>query len=133
MNYLRAQLVRVMTRYFDTDDRRIEHALRVWYHAERLMADRPACDPQILIASALLHDVGIKVSEGKHGYNNGKTQEEYGPPVAQTLLDAIGFPSEKTHIVKQIIGNHHSPSRYDYPELALLKAADAIVNKDEEA
>jgi len=35
-------------------------------------------------------------------------------------------------IVKQIIGNHHSPSRYPYPELALLKEADLIVNKAEE-
>ncbi len=95
------------------------------------MADRPGCNADIVIASALLHDVGIKVSEEKHGYNNGQTQEEYGPPVAQELLDNIGFPTGKTEIVKNIIGNHHSTPRYDYPELGVLKEADLIVNRDE--
>ena len=84
-----------------------------------------------MIACALLHDLGIKVSEERHGYNNGKTQEEYGPAEAGRLLNAIGFPADKTEIVKNIIGNHHSPSRYDYPELAVLKEADKIVNRDD--
>ena len=87
------------------------------------------CDYDIVIASALLHDVGIKPSEEKFGYNNGKTQEEYGPPVAEELLRSIDFPGDKTAKVCEIIGNHHSPSRYDYTELRLLKEADRIVNK----
>jgi len=131
MNYLRAQVARVLVGYFGADDRRIEHALRVWQHAEALMPQYPACDPEILIASAILHDVGIKVSEEKYGYNNGKTQEEFGPAVAEQLLKTIGFPAEKTEIVKNIIGNHHSPARYDYPELVVLKKADQIVNRDD--
>jgi 23S rRNA maturation-related 3'-5' exoribonuclease YhaM len=131
MKYLRAQLVRVLVDYFGSDDRRIEHALRVLHHADRIVDEFPGCDMDIVIAAALLHDVGIKVSEEKLGYNNGRTQEEYGPPVAEELLNTIGFPEEKTAIVKDIIGNHHSPSRYDYPELAVLKEADKIVNRDE--
>ncbi|MCK4503959.1 MAG: HD domain-containing protein, partial [Desulfuromonadales bacterium] len=123
MKYLRAHLSRVLIDYFDTDNRRIEHALRVLYHSDRLMADYPGCDVDIVIAAALLHDVGIKVSEAELGYQDGQTQEKYGPPVAERLLSSIGFPGEKTAIVKNIIGNHHSPSRYDYPELELLKAA----------
>ena len=132
MKCLRAQLVRVIIDYFGADNRRIEHALRVLHHADTIMASRSDCDPDIVIASALLHDVGIKISEEKHGHNNGKTQEQYGPPAAETLLTSIGFPGEKTEIVKNIIGNHHSPSRYDYPELDVLKAADLIVNRDED-
>ena len=95
------------------------------------MDDYPGCDPDVVVASALLHDVGIKVSEKKHGYNNGKTQEEHGPPVAEELLSGIDFPADKIEIVKNIIGNHHSPSRYEYPELAVLKKADQIVNREE--
>ncbi len=128
MKYLRGRLTRFLVEYFGVDDRRIEHALRVLHHAESLMENHPGCDPDIVIASALLHDVGIKVSEEKHGYNNGRTQEEYGPPVAAEILRSIGFPAEKVEIVRDIIGNHHSPSRHDYPELALLKEADRIVN-----
>jgi HD superfamily phosphodiesterase len=132
LKYPRAQLVKVLVEYFGDDNRRIEHALRVLHHADTLMAKDPACDPEIVIACALLHDVGIKVSEEKHGHNNGRTQEEYGPAAAEKLLAAIGFSPAKTGIVKQIIGNHHSPSRHDYPELAVLKEADLIVNRDED-
>jgi HD superfamily phosphodiesterase len=115
--------------YFGDDEQRIEHALSVLHHAESIMLDYPDCDTDIVIASAILHDVGIKISEEKHGFNNGKTQEEYGPPVAEELLNLINFPKDKTIIVKHIIGNHHSKSRYDYPELTILKAADLIVNQ----
>jgi len=132
MKYPRSRLTRLLIDYFGEDDRRIEHALHVLHHAERLSEKYPGCDMDIVIASALLHDIGIKVSEEKHGYNNGKTQEKYGPPVAEELLNSIGFSPEKIVIVKNIIGNHHSRSRYDYPELALLKEADRIVNKAEE-
>jgi putative nucleotidyltransferase with HDIG domain len=131
MEHIRAKLTRALLDYFAGDDRRVEHALCVLHHAERLMGEHSGCDPDIVIASALLHDVGIKVSEEKHGYNNGKTQEEYGPPVAAGILQSIGFPPAKIEVVKNIIGNHHSPSRYSYPELALLKEADRIVNRNE--
>jgi HD superfamily phosphodiesterase len=131
MRYLRAQLVRVLVDYFGADDRRIEHALRVLHHTDVILANCPSCDPEIVVACALLHDVGIKVSEEKHGYNNGKTQEEYGPPVAEKLLNSIGFPREKIETVKNIIGNHHSQSRYDYPELMVLKEADQTANRNE--
>jgi HD superfamily phosphodiesterase len=132
MQHLRAKLTRMLVEYFGDDNRRIEHALRVLHHAEIIMAGHPSCDPEIVIATALLHDVGIKVSEERHGYNNGRLQEEYGPPVAEELLKAVGFPPEKIQIAQNIIGNHHSRSRYDYPELAVLKEADRIVNLDDQ-
>ena len=131
MKYPRARIIRAMVAYFGADDRRIEHALRVLYHAEQIMAKHPACDAQVVVASALLHDVGIKVSEEKLGYNDGRTQEEYGPPVAGQILRDIGFPAPKIEKVMQIVGNHHSRSRYDYPELEVVKEADLIVNRDE--
>ena len=133
MKYLRARLVRVLVEYYGDDDRRIEHALRVLGCAERIMERRPECDAEVVIAAALLHDVGIKVAEERHGHSSGKTQEEYGPPVAEELLDSIGFPSDRTEIVMNIIGNHHSPPRYDYPELGVLKEADRFVNRAEDA
>ncbi len=132
MKFLRAKIVRALLEHFAGDDRRIEHALCVLQQAERRLDEYPGCDPDVVVAVALLHDVGITVSEAKHGYNNGKTQEEYGPPVAAGLLAAIGFPADKIAVVKEIIGNHHSPSRFAYPELALLKEADRIVNRNED-
>lgn len=129
MDYLRAQITRLLIDYFETDNRRIDHALRVLYHSENIMKEYESYDEEIVIATALLHDIGIKISEEIHGYNNGITQEKYGPDVAKKLLKSVNFPEEKITKVCEIIGNHHSPSRYDYPELEILKKADAIVNK----
>lgn len=131
LKYLRAKLTRKLLQHFGNDDRRIEHALRVLHYSDTLMDKYPGCDPEITIAAALLHDVGIREAEERHGYNDGKTQEEYGPPIAGAILESLDFPQGKIEIIKNIIGNHHSPSRYDYPELALLKEADLIVNRSD--
>ena len=119
---------RALIEFFGADNRMIEHTLKVLRHAENIMALHPDSDPEIVIASALLHDVGIKIAEERHGRADGRLQEEYGPPVAEQLLASIGFPAEKTRKVAEIVGNHHSPSRYDYVELEILKQADEIVN-----
>ena len=52
--------------------------------------------------------------------------------VAEELLLSIDFPIEKIQTVKDIIGNHHSKSRFAYPELEVLKEADRIVNRESE-
>ena len=96
MDYCNGKIKKLLVDYFGNDFRRITHALEVLKYAEKNMEDTPNCDYEIVIASALLHDVGIKPSEENFGYNNGKTQEEYGPPVAEALLTSIGFPNEKT-------------------------------------
>lgn len=132
MDYCKGKITKLLVDYFGKDFRRITHALEVQRYAEKIMENTPDCDYEIVIASTLLHDVGIKPSEEKFGYNNGKTQEEFGPPVAEALLKSIGFPEDKANRVCEIIGNHHSPSRYDYPELKILKEADRIANKLED-
>ena len=129
--FKKALLVRQTLDFFGNDFRRIKHALSVLNHAEQIATSRTGWDYDVLIAAALLHDVGIKPSEEKLGYNDGRTQEEYGPPEAGRLLRAIQFPEQKIRRVCEIVGNHHSPSRYDYIELEILKEADRIVNKEE--
>ena len=128
MDYCKGRVAKLLVDYFGNDFRRITHALEVLKYAEEIMEDTESCDHDVLVASALLHDIGIKRSEEALGYNNGKTQEEFGPPVAGELLKSIDFPGEKIAKVCEIIGNHHSPSRHDYVELRILKEADRIVN-----
>jgi HD superfamily phosphodiesterase len=129
MDYFKGSVTKLMVDYFGNDFRRITHALEVLKHSEIIMENATCCDYEILVASALLHDIGIKPSEEILGYNNGKTQEEYGPPIAEKLLNIISFPHDKIIKVCEIIANHHSPSRHDYVELKILKEADRIVNK----
>ena len=132
MDYCKGKVAKALVDYFGEDFRRISHALEVLKYSEKIMEEREGWDHEVLVASALLHDVGIKRSEEMHGYNNGKTQEEYGPPIARKLLESIDFPPEKIARVCEIIGNHHSRSRYDYVELKILKEADRMVNRMEE-
>ncbi len=131
MNYLKARLIKTLYDFFESDLRRINHALEVMRHAEQIMTDYDEADRELVLAAALLHDVGIKPSEAELGYNDGQTQERYGPPIARQLLEQINFAPDKIERACQIIGNHHSPSRYPYVELKILKAADRIVNRGE--
>ncbi|MEM4248396.1 MAG: HD domain-containing protein [Candidatus Nanoarchaeia archaeon] len=134
MKFVNAKITRLLLSFFGTDDRRINHALEVAFHARRIAMEKNIQhDNEILLASALLHDVGIKPAEEKFGYNNGKLQEEYGPKEAEKLLFSIGMSEEKIKIVKEIIGNHHSLSRFAYAELKILKEADRVVNRAEES
>jgi putative nucleotidyltransferase with HDIG domain len=131
MDYCKGKIAKQLIDYFGTDFRRISHALEVLKYSEKLMETAEGFDCDVVIAAALLHDVGIKPSEERFGYNNGKTQEELGPPVAEELLQRAGFPQDKIGKVCEIIGNHHSRPRFDYVELKILKEADGIVNKQE--
>ncbi len=136
MEYLRAVLVKELIRVFQDDCKRINHALRVLIEAEKIAESYEAesygkVDMEVLIAAAVLHDIGIKTSEERLGYNTGKTQEEFGPPEAESILKSIGFSEERTTRVCRIIGNHHSPSKYKFPELEILKQADRRINRDE--
>ncbi|OEU74500.1 MAG: phosphohydrolase [Desulfuromonadales bacterium C00003068] len=126
---IKGRLIKAMVDFFEHDYRRINHAIEVLKYAEQTAENTPEADEEIVIGSAILHDVGIKPSEAELGYNNGKTQEQYGPAIAIALLEENDFPAEKIEKVAQIIGNHHSSSRYDYVELEILKIADRIVNK----
>lgn len=129
MKYIKAVLTQILCNYFEDDFKRIEHAMEVLNYAEHIALKIGDYDKEILIAAALLHDIGIKPAEKIHGMNNGKLQEELGPPEARKILESLSFDSQKTKIVCEIIGNHHSPSNYDYPELKILKEADRIVNQ----
>jgi len=131
MKLLKAKLVVKLIEFFEKDFRRIEHAISVLCESENIVKNRNDFDRDILVSCALLHDVGIKISEAKFGYNNGKTQEEFGPAIAEKILNEIGLEPVKIIKIKQIIANHHSPSRYDYIELEILKEADRIINTKE--
>ena len=63
MELLRAKTVKLLISHFGNDDRRIEHAMRVLYHAENIAANYENYDIDIVITSTLLHDVGIKPSD----------------------------------------------------------------------
>jgi HD superfamily phosphodiesterase len=120
-----------MEAYFGTDSRRIEHARKVTGYAERLLESEGG-DRSIVVAAAVLHDIGIPLAEKKYGSARGKYQEIEGPPVARDILTRLGFAAGQIDEVCQIIAHHHSPGKIATLNFGILYDADWLVNlKDE--
>ncbi|MFC1799225.1 phosphohydrolase [Thermodesulfobacteriota bacterium] len=89
MDCFKGRVTKLLVDYFEDDFRRITHALEIIKQSEKILENTESYDHDILIASALLHDISIKKSEAVLGYNNGKAQEEYGPPLPRNFSKAL--------------------------------------------
>lgn len=131
MEYLKTKLIKALINHFGDDDRRIDHALTVTMWAERIL-EAEGGDADVVLAIGLLHDVGIKEAEAIHGYNTGSMQEQYGPPVARAIMEAVGMPEDIIAEACEIIGAHHTPSGVPSRNFPILWDADMIVNLGDE-
>ena len=80
------------------------------------------------VAAALLHDIGIKAAERKHGSSAARYQEIEGPPVARRILYQVGFNAKDIEHVCAIVGSHHSGGKIDTIEFRAVWDADHLVN-----
>ena len=87
---------------------------------------------EILEAAALLHDIGIKVSEEKYHSSAGKYQEMEGPAEARKLLNGICPDTEITDRICWLIGHHHTYSDMRGLDHQILVEADFLVNLSED-
>ncbi|MEI7421462.1 MAG: HD domain-containing protein [Prolixibacteraceae bacterium] len=134
MNDLLAASLQEMMRRNRGDQKRIEHSLKVYGYASLLgvMEGLSGKTLEILELTAVLHDIGIHVSEAKYGYSDGHMQEIEGPPVARIILEDIGVSAEIVDRVCYIISKHHTFSAIDGIDFQLLVEADFLVNSVEE-
>ncbi len=116
-----------MKEFFGTDQRRIDHALRVLDYARMIQAVEGG-DQQVVYSAAILHDVGIPASEEKYGSIDGHYQEKEGPPIAREILQRVGADARITDHVCDIIADHHSAKFMDTTEFKVLWDADWLVN-----
>ncbi len=117
------------------DQKRIEHSLKVYGYA-RLLGIMEGLSEEmqfILELTAILHDIGIHVSEAKYGYSDGHKQEIEGPPVAREILENCLVTPEIVDRVCFIVSKHHTFSAIDAIDFQLLVEADFLVNSVEEA
>jgi HD superfamily phosphodiesterase len=128
---MKNKLLNEMESYFGRDEKRINHARRVLDHAEQILA-REAGDREVVVAAAILHDIGIHAAEKKHGSTAGKFQEIEGPPIANHILRRAGFPDEKISEVLTIIAHHHTPGVVKTTDFKILYEADRLVNIEDE-
>mgnify|MGYP002801370332 FL=1 len=129
-----AQITEKMIAYDKGDIPRIEHFMKVYGYAAAI-GKLEKLDPatqEILETAALLHDIGIKVSEEKYQSSAGKYQEIEGPAEARRLLMEAGADQELTHRVCWLIGHHHTYSNIRDIDHQILVEADFLVNMAEE-
>ncbi|MDD2337941.1 MAG: HD domain-containing protein [Geobacteraceae bacterium] len=120
-----------MRDYFGADQRRIDHALGVTGFAEQILKHEKG-DRLVVIAAALLHDIGIREAERKYGSSSGDLQEREGPPVAREILTGLAFDVAVIDEVCAIIASHHSPGEVDTDNFRVIWDADWLVNLGDE-
>lgn len=127
---LLVRLTDAMCAYDAGDARRIHHFMKVYGFARQIGCREGLDDGTqfILEAAALTHDIGIKPAEALTGAAPGPLQERLGPPEAEKMLTALGFPAEVTARVCWLIGRHHTYEGVDAPDWRILLEADFLVN-----
>jgi len=128
---MKARLIEAMKVVFGSDQRRIKHAISVLAYAETLMKDEPG-DELTVVASAILHDIGIHEAERKYNSSAGNYQEIEGPPIARAILERLGVDPGRTDHICRIISLHHHATGCDTPEFRILWDADWLVNIPDE-
>jgi len=130
-----ALLMRAMIKYDGGDAPRIQHFVKVHDFA-RMIAVAEGMNEEdlfVLEAAAILHDVGIHVSEAKYGNCDGKHQEELGPDEARKVLSEVdGFTAAQIERICWLIAHHHTYQAVDGLDYQILLEADFLVNAYED-
>jgi HD superfamily phosphodiesterase len=131
---LKNKLIQELKNYFADDEKRINHSLEVTEYAEKLIGNFRERYPdkyineQVIIYSAVLHDIGIKNSELKYDSSSGHYQEIEGPPVARKIMESHNIDFEMMDEISEIIAHHHTPGKVSSNNFKLLYDADWLVN-----
>ena len=124
------KLLTAMMEYDHGDVPRIQHFVKVYEFARMigLMEGLDAKTQFTLESAAVVHDIGIHISEQKYGSSSGKYQELEGPAEAKKLLDGLEWPADVTERVCYLVGHHHTYTEIDGLDYQILIEADFLVN-----
>jgi HD superfamily phosphodiesterase len=128
-------LITQMIKYYAGDVKRINHFLKVHSFAKAIgeMEGLEPSKQEVLEVAAIVHDIGIKVSEKKYNSSAGKYQEIEGPSIAEELLKSIGFCDSIISRVSFLVGHHHTYGSIDDIDFQILVEADFLVNIHEDS
>lgn len=123
-------LIEHMVEYYAGDPKRIQHFLKVYEFAKCIGEAEKIPEEELFIlrTAAIVHDIGIKVSEEKYGNSSGKYQEKEGPAVAEPLLRSLGYEEDIIDRVLFLIANHHTYDKIEGVDYQILVEADFLVN-----
>ncbi|NLW12559.1 MAG: HD domain-containing protein [Clostridiaceae bacterium] len=123
-------LTQAMVEYYRGDIARINHFLKVTSFA-RMIAAGEGLDEQLaetVIAAALTHDIGIKLSEEKYHSSAGHYQQIEGPPEAAKMLAGLDCDLELADRICWLIAHHHDYASVSQIDHRILVEADFLVN-----
>lgn len=135
MKLQHAKLIQAMVEYDKGDVPRIQHFMKVHDFAVTIAQLENVEEETLFIleTAAILHDIGIHVSERKYGNCNGKHQEEEGPAEAIKLLQQVGGYTElQIERVCFLIAHHHTYKDVEGIDWQILLEADFLVNAYED-
>ncbi len=123
-------VIDAMTEFYTGDVDRINHFLKVYGFAKMIgeLEGLEEDTQEILEVTALVHDIGIRISEEKYNSSAGTYQELEGPPVAEEMLGKLGYRKELIDRVSYLVGHHHTYSKIDGMDYQILVEADFLVN-----
>ena len=124
------KLALAMIDYDNGDPKRIQHTTKVHAYASIIGASEGLDENTqfILESAALVHDIGIRASETKFGYQNGKLQEKEGPAVARELLNRLGYAERQIERICWLVAHHHTYHVCEDLDYQILIEADFLVN-----
>jgi hypothetical protein len=125
------QLVAAVKKEFGGDEELVTHSLLVLDQAQDLLR-REGGDPRVVLAAAVLHDIGVPAAESRHGSSAGEYQEAEGPPVARRIMAEAGFDEATIEHVCSIVGSHHRAGGVDTLEARIVWDADRLLEMPEE-
>lgn len=124
------KIITAMIDYYKGDARRVNHFMKVYAFAKAIGEEEglESKAQNILEIAAIVHDIGIKLSEEKYNSSAGKYQEMEGPAEAEKLLMDLGIDNDIIERVCFLVGHHHTYKNIEGMDYQILVEADFIVN-----
>jgi HD superfamily phosphodiesterase len=128
------KLMQAMTKYYAGDIKRINHFMKVYSYAKAIGEVENLDDNTmaILETTAVVHDIGIKISEEKYQSSAGHYQQIEGPAIAEAMLSELGYEKEFIDRVSYLIAHHHTYHDIIGSDYQILVEADFLVNLQED-
>ena len=120
-------IILAMKEHLEGDQKRMDHALKVLEFAEKIL-EKEEGNPKVVIAAAILYDIGVHEAERKPEGAKGSNQEKDSLPIVRGILERSGSKDEVIEEVCQIIESHHHPEKIDNLNGKIVYDAVRLVN-----
>ncbi|MBI4025748.1 MAG: hypothetical protein HY360_12260 [Verrucomicrobia bacterium] len=124
---LEDQLIATIKEVFADDERLFNRALQALEHAKRILESEKA-DARVVVAAALLFNVGIPAAGRKFGDASPEQQHAEGSPIAGEILRRLGVEEETIGRVCEIVGHHHFPRTEEPREFDVVYDGGVLQN-----